>query len=286
VLSFDQNVSSYTTVLNNDNWPAPVYTNVPDFRGPFITDNGVQRWIWMADINSNQSSGIIEWPIGSDGIVPHDNVGVRRISAGPGTDLVFAPWDLAIDSHSNIFTVQRVSNNTDPTWRVLRYSAPDGLSPRTRVITNLTDGPGSGTSYMDVSWDHVGNVYGSQEEIWRAFSPPGPNHSTTVAIPVVEKIKSITHPVLSAPMAGIEQFEFTLTGQGNVTYLIETSPDLQNWSTAATNYSIQPVRAVQIAPTDNALFFRARVQPLPEVGAGIRRQTSLPAARNEQKISQ
>lgn len=331
VLAFDQNVSTYLLVLSNSNWPAPIYTNFPDFRGPFVTWQGSNEMIWMADINSNRSSGIIQWPVSQDGIVPPENTGKQVVAAGPGTDLVFAPWDMAVDAAGNIFTVQRADKVTDPTWRVLRYSPPTGSSARTRadwkinglegwtdpfstptnvlnglygvavspdntllavasrgieldnggvvildaetgtIITNLTQGPGSGTSYMDVCWDRVGNVYGTQEEIWKAFSPPGTNQSTTIAVPVVQLIPAITPPILEGAVGGPGQFQFTLTGQSNVTYLIEACSDLANWNTVATNFNTQPVSIIQTAPPDDITFYRVRVQPLPEIGSGVRR---------------
>jgi hypothetical protein len=285
----------------------------------------------MGDINSNRSSGIIQWPASQNGIVPPENTGRKVVAAGPGTDLVFAPWDIAVDDAGNIYTVQRADKSTDPTWRILRYSPPTGPSPKTQadwkingleswtdtnttpsnvlnglygiavspdgsllavasrgieldnggvvildaetgnIITNLTQGPGSGTSYMDVCWDRVGNVYGTQEEIWKTFSPPGTNQSTTVAIPVVQLMPAITHPVLGSSVGGTGQFQFTLTGQSNVTYLIEGCADLMNWNTLATNFSTLPVRTVQMTPPDDITFYRVRVQPLPEIGAGVRR---------------
>jgi hypothetical protein len=337
VLSFDQNVSTYNIVLSSVNWPAPVYTEFADFRGPYLTGYATNRMLWMSDINSNRSSGIIQWPIAADGKVPQDNVGKQIIAAGPGTDLVFAPWDMAVDASGNIFTIQRVPESTDPTWRVLRYSPPTSSAPRTKadwkinglenwtntdttvtnvlnglygislnsdgsllavasrggysldngglviidaetgnIVTNLTGGPGSGTAYIDVCWDRVGNVYGTQEEIWKTFSPPGPNQSTTVAIPTIHLIPAITSPLLSAVSGDVERFHFRLTGQSNVTYLIEGSGDLMNWITVGTNFSTEDVRIVEmIGDGSSPFFYRVRAQELPEAPSGARRSALL-----------
>jgi hypothetical protein len=44
----------------------------------------------------------------------------------------------------------------------------------------------NGVYYISTSWDPVGNVYGGTgAHVWRAFSPPGANQATTVAVATV-----------------------------------------------------------------------------------------------------
>jgi hypothetical protein len=45
----------------------------------------------------------------------------------------------------------------------------------------------NGVYFISTSWDAVGNVYGGTgAHVWRAFSPPGANQATTVAVATVE----------------------------------------------------------------------------------------------------
>jgi hypothetical protein len=95
--------------------------------------------------------------------------------------------------------------------------------------------------------------------VWRAYSPPGANQAATTAAPVIQVYDALTRPWLSAPATPASQFGFTLTGQSNVTYLIESSPDLIHWTPVATNYSTGPVRALTVPAPASASFFQAIV---------------------------
>ena len=53
---------------------------------------------------------------------------------------------------------------------------------------------------------------------------------------------------LSQPAASLGQLNFTLTGQSNITYVIQESPDLINWTPVATNFSPASVLPVSIEP--------------------------------------
>ena len=127
------------------------------------------------------------------------------------------------------------------------------------LVTNIT--AGSSSSYLDVAWDRVGNVYGTEYEVWHAFSPPGTNQATTFSVPVVQIMKSVRAPVLSDSQFVEGQFQFNLAGQSNVTYLIEATTDFLDWATVATNYSVLPLRTVQFTPMVDASFLRAMVAP-------------------------
>ena len=43
-----------------------------------------------------------------------------------------------------------------------------------------------------------------------------------------------------------------------MTYVIEASVDLTNWTACATNYSTLPVRNVQLPAPEELVFYRAR----------------------------
>jgi hypothetical protein len=130
------------------------------------------------------------------------------------------------------------------------------------LVTTL--GGGSNDQYMDVAWDRVGNLYATDltAEVWRAYSPPGTNQATTSAVPVIQVYDTITPPRLRHPVAPVAPggpFEFTLRGQCNVTYVIQSSPDLIQWTSIATNYDTVKVRAISVPAPSGATFFQAVV---------------------------
>jgi hypothetical protein len=126
-----------------------------------------------------------------------------------------------------------------------------------------------GHEFLGVAWDNVGNLYATDFSalVWRAYSPPGANQATTVAVPVIQVYDTLARPHLrapAAPVAAAGTFEFTLRGQSNVTYVIESSPDLINWTPIATNYDTVKVRTVTVPVQGGASFFQA-VVPCPAV---------------------
>jgi hypothetical protein len=151
------------------------------------------------------------------------------------------------------------------------FQAANG-APVASFITDL-DGD-TNQEFIDVAWDNAGNLYALAwnttssgpidsigEELWRVYSPPGSNQMTTVAVPVIQVLHELDPPQLLAPAAGDTQLTFTLAGQSNVTYIIDQSPDLTNWTPVATNYSPQPNRLVAIPFADAQDFYRARTSP-------------------------
>jgi len=68
-------------------------------------------------------------------------------------------------------------------------------------------------------------------------------------------------PQLSNPAWSAGQFEFTLTGETNVNYVIQASTDLQSWTPLATNRSANASRNIAIDAPDSRSFYRAIVGP-------------------------
>jgi len=68
-------------------------------------------------------------------------------------------------------------------------------------------------------------------------------------------------PKLSNPAWSESQFQFTLTGETNVNYVIHASTNLQSWTPLATNSSPNAARDITINAPDNAGFYRATVGP-------------------------
>jgi hypothetical protein len=137
------------------------------------------------------------------------------------------------------------------------------------LVTNMTQDPEGYTNqeFFDVAWDNVGNLYtvygedGFSQCGWRVYSPPGSNQATTVAVPFIQVYDAITPPQLSQPTNIMGQLNFTLLGQSNVTYVIQQSPDLINWTSVATNFSPASDLPISVYPPDTQDFYRAVANP-------------------------
>lgn len=70
---------------------------------------------------------------------------------------------------------------------------------------------------------------------------------------------SIPPPMLSNPVRSGGQFQFTLTGEANVNYIIEASTNLQSWTPVATNSSPNASRNITINAPNSRSFYRASV---------------------------
>jgi hypothetical protein len=66
-------------------------------------------------------------------------------------------------------------------------------------------------------------------------------------------------PVLSTPAWSGGQFQFTLTGETNVNYIIQASTNLQSWTPLATNTSPNASRNISINTPSSQSFYRAVV---------------------------
>ena len=116
--------------------------------------------------------------------------------------------------------------------------------------------------YTDVAWDNAGNLYvcDNWDGVWRAYSPPGTNQATTLALAALQVLPP-TPPTLSGSIYTAGQFQFTLNGQANVTYIIQSSTNLQSWTPTATNSSAAATRAISLAAPGTRSFYRALVSP-------------------------
>ena len=120
---------------------------------------------------------------------------------------------------------------------------------------------------VDTAWDNVGNLYaalicpGGLPGVWRAYSPPGTNQSTTVAVPLIQAYQSIIPPNLVNPVANTNGMQFILQGQSNVTYVVQASCDLANWTPVKTNYSRSDNRCICVPAAGIQNFYRAVVSP-------------------------
>lgn len=124
------------------------------------------------------------------------------------------------------------------------------------VITTISPAPYH--DHTDVAWDNAGNLYLCDywDGRWRVYSPPGTNAATTFALPTIQ-VAAPTAPVLSAPHYTSGQFQFTLTGQTNVSYIIEASTNLQHWNSVATNSQTPAIRVIALPAPGTQNYYRA-----------------------------
>lgn len=156
-------------------------------------------------------------------------------------------YGVAVDPTANLVAVAVVGPGdpeTGDTGFLNLYMASNG-----DFVTNLDSAnfvSMGGHAYYDVAWDKVGNLYAldGTDGVWRAYSPPGPNQSTTVAVPFIQAYNKILAPSLRNPIADTNGLRFSLYGQSNITYVVQWSPDLINWTPVATNYSTSTNRTV------------------------------------------
>jgi hypothetical protein len=116
--------------------------------------------------------------------------------------------------------------------------------------------------YTDVAWDRAGNLYVTDwaASRWRVYSPPGTNKFTTVSLQSV-KIGPYVAPILQAKQRQAGQFQFQLSGEPGVNYVIETTTNLLNWSAVTTNQAPAVTSVWTVPAPASKAFFRARPQP-------------------------
>lgn len=124
-------------------------------------------------------------------------------------------------------------------------------------ITTISPAPFH--DHTDVAWDAVGNLYvcDNWDAVWRAYSPPGTNYATTVALATVRIGDPPVPPTLTEPTYAGSQFQFTLNGQANVTYFILASTNLQSWVSVATNTTASEKRLISVPAPAGFGFYRA-----------------------------
>jgi hypothetical protein len=300
VLRFNQTISSNSllTVLRGDNWPngglarlsGPAITGSGTNAQLWMTDVntngvGIQRFDLATNgVVATNDIGVTVVPAGGTSQLtdaPYDvavdrsnriytiqfetsagntNHRVLRLPAYTGTPLTSADWRVgAGDDAFNGASGVAVDGSASYVAVALRSGgvqiliAADGAA-----VTTLSPGF---HDHTDVAWDNVGNLYvcDNLDQVWRAYSPPGGNEATTVALAMIQ-ITPATPLTLSAPVYVGGQFQFTLNGQPNVSYVILSSTNLQNWLPIATNQSASATRLITIAAPDSYRFYRASSQ--------------------------
>ena len=118
--------------------------------------------------------------------------------------------------------------------------------------------------YRDVAWDNAGNLYAidTTNSLWVAFSPPGTNQATTVAVATISVPAQRIPPVLSEPSYAAGEFRCFLTGEPNVIYYIQSSTNLVDWVTLVRNNSLFTKRPITLTATNKLSFYRALAGPV------------------------
>jgi hypothetical protein len=320
VYAFDETMTNYLDALRMDNYPDADPT--PWLSGLQVTGSGTNAFIWMSDEQITMSAGIIRWQLTADGIVATNDPGEVVAPIDTNTALTTRPFDIAVDTSGNLYTIQFLLTNSMTSTPALLSFAPYEGAPETNALweagagdTNLIEASGiavdqsatfvavavhgaqgfdpqsattgtldlyyatngnyftnldqtGGDQYNDVAWDNVGNLYALDatspvldSPVWRIYSPPGSNQATTVAVPLIQAYNSLAPALLTNPSLGSNGICFTLQGQPEVTYWVERSPDLMNWTAVTTNFSGCSNRPIMIPYADNQDFYRAIATP-------------------------
>jgi len=147
-------------------WPA----------GGFMMDEGSNIFVSQVPTSPGDQHNLAMVFTNWNGVTTLTNGTAWRVGAG---DTTFSGiYDTALNSRVNPKFVAYAISGSSGGIRVLNPT--NGAT----VLTNLD----AGNTYFGVAWDAVGNLYGASASLsrWRAFSPPGTNQATTVALETVQ----------------------------------------------------------------------------------------------------
>lgn len=245
-----------------------------------VTNTSALSWApWDISLDTN---GFIYAIQRFDSVFYPSNV-VMGFAPYQGVEETNALWTIGTGD-SNLFEAYGVAVDPTATYVAVAVRGRDGGGFDTVLQTGMlnlyyaTNGQfflnldqTGGDQYAGVAWDNVGNLYAldttehndpSLRGVWRVYSPPGTNQATTPVVPFIQAYAALVPPTLSNPSNDwTGQFYFTLQGQSNVTYVIQQSPDLINWTAVATNFSPASVLPVSVSPPDTQDFYRAVANP-------------------------
>jgi len=229
---------------------------------PFAVSVATNGDIFAIQCETNGSyESVLCFPPFLEGNRP-DTTALWQIGIGDST--LLNAYGVAVDPTATFVAVASRGSGPDSEYLTNGdlniFLAADGS-----LVTSINQDPEGNTNQemIDVAWDNVGNLYANDfsDSVWRVYSPPGANQATTVAVPIIQVYNAITPPQLFQAAASSGQLNFTLTGQSNVTYAIQQSPDLINWTPLTTNFSPSSVLPVSISPPDPQDFYRAMSVP-------------------------
>jgi hypothetical protein len=80
---------------------------------------------------------------------------------------------------------------------------------------------------------------------------------------------------LGIPVWTNGQVQMTLNGEPGVSYVVESSHDLQTWAPVLTNSDAAPSRLISLDAPGDGSFYRMSRRALPRIGAGITTQSNI-----------
>lgn len=193
---------------------------------------------------------------------------VMRFPAFSGAELTNADWQIG-SGQNNLCGASGIA--VDPTGRYVAvaftglgegfgrvgggvriFRTSDGSEVRTLTPAPFHD-------FTDVAWDNAGNVYACDNwsQVWRAYSPPGPNQTSTVSLQTLEAGEPPVAALLKVVVYANQQFHFTLRGRTNIFYVIEGSTDLRSWVPVLTNRDDCATRLITVNSPQTWRFYRA-----------------------------
>ena len=245
-----------------------VDTNLDIFVGE--TRNG-ENAVYDAMVFTNWNMGVLPPPDIADATGLNYSVSNNvEWGYGCGVDITCATnptfekvEDVVIDSRTSptIVACPMGAGNDDTNGSGIRL-----LDAKTGAILTVTNLSGDVTEsltnldfnqeYNCAAWDNVGNLYAASptRNVWRAWSPPGTNTNTTVAVPqvVLGSVSSTLQitGISAEPIAGGCSI-VTITFNGTTTLPVGTSYELEGSSTLNGTYS--PVIGVVSSGTSGAI---------------------------------
>jgi len=206
---------------------------------------------------------------------------IASISSQTGMDATDVAWDNA----GNLYAADRASS----AWRI--YSPPGSNQTTTIAIPSvIVTGSGGGGTAPILSQPFYTNgqyhftltgdpgatyvILGSTD--LKTWIPVATNTSAsavrqiTINAPAnqsyyraVPATAPSLQPLLTGPFFGGGQFQFTLVGDANATYVILASSNFTNWAPVLTNTSASASRPIAIPASGQRTFYRAMLQTLP-----------------------
>jgi hypothetical protein len=214
--------------------------NLPPF-GVSVDKQGVIYTIQQVDNPTDSNPRVLRFPAYD----PSTNGNVPEASAdwavGAGDSRMCGANGVATDPTGAYVAAafrgtQAASGYTN--GQTVVFFATNGL-----IATNIITG--STNDHTDVCFDNVGNLYDldNAAHVWRAYSPPGPNQSTT--IPVGQTIRVLAIPYITSFVSSntnvLVNFEAPLTNTASQ-FILQGASDLSGSLTdvAATVTELNP----------------------------------------------
>src|SRR5882724_3560 len=252
---------------------------------PISDDNNVNNYIWAprgVAVNKSTNSpfyGRIFLANASSGpnagVIPGDSIGMLKLNAdsSPAEEGIGStggwnwagdarsPWKIEVADDDRVFVSgpsagailsfdELLSTNS---LRVVltTNNFPSGVN--TNLSGPFVTGTGTNMQVWIADTNYPGSV-GIRRWLVGANGAVATNDLGTTIV----RAGLGAQPILSSPRYTGGQFQFTLNGEANATYIIQSSADFTNWTPILTNISASANRAITNIPaTANRSFYRA-----------------------------